>query len=86
MNISTEKINIIEQVIQIQDEELLNAVKNLLDFGLKHQTPPTEPIDFWDELSEEERSTIEHSIQELDEGKGIPHEEVMTSFRKKPSA
>lgn len=86
MDISTEKINIIQQVIQIQDEELLNAVKNLLDFGLKHQTPPAEPVDFWDKLSEEQRSAIEHSLQELDEGKGIPHENVMASFRKKLSA
>lgn len=85
MNLKTEKLDIIEQIILVQDENLLQAVKSLLEFGLKHQQPaPAE--DFWDSLSEKQKQRVDQSIQELEAGMGIPHEEVMSRFRKKYSA
>lgn len=40
-------------------------------------------IDFWDELSDEQKAEIEESIAELDKGEGIPHEQVMKEIKAK---
>ncbi len=36
--------------------------------------------DWWDEISEGEKSSIERGMKELKEGKGIPHKEVMNRY------
>ena len=84
MDITAEKISIIQQITKINDEKLILAIKNLLDFGLEHLEAQTEP-DFWTELNDEQKEAINISIQQLANGEGIPHEEVMASFREKYS-
>lgn len=84
MNLQTEKLTIIQQLIQVDDEALLAAIRNLLEFGLKRQGPAQ--TDFWEELTDEQKERVELSIRQLEEGAGIPHEEVMSAFRKKYSA
>ena len=82
MDTGAEKLYIIEQIVKIKDEELIHAIKNLLDFGLKYQ-PEIAREDFWNELSKKQKERIESAIQDLDSGQGIPHDEVVASFRKK---
>lgn len=81
MNLQAEKLTLIQQLIQVDDEALLLAIKKMLEFGLKHQGESQ--TDFWDELTEEQKSRVEESIRQLEAGQGIPHEEVMASLRKK---
>lgn len=40
-------------------------------------------VDWYDELTPEQKKGIEKARAELDSGKGIPHEEVMKSIRQK---
>ena len=81
MTIVEQKMTILEKVMQVEDETLLDALKSLLDFGLKRQNRPV--ADFWNDLSESQKARIERSIQQLDAGEGIPHEAVMNEFRQK---
>lgn len=37
---------------------------------------------WWDEISEEERRSIEQGIAKADRGELIPHEEVMAKYKK----
>lgn len=62
------KYKILEKIIQSEDEGLLNEIKALL--GLSEQ-------DFWQDLPGELKQAINKAKKELDEGKGIPHEQVM---------
>lgn len=39
--------------------------------------------DFWDDLPEEAKQSIERGKKQLDEGKGIPHEQVMKEVRER---
>jgi len=39
----------------------------------------------WDKLTEEQQQGIIEAIDEIDSGKGIPHEKVMANIRKKYS-
>lgn len=38
--------------------------------------------DWWDDLPEEVRNSIDKAIAELDAGKGVPHEVVMKKYKK----
>jgi signal transduction histidine kinase len=84
MNIQAEKLHLIQQLVQVDDENLLQAIKNLLEFGLKRQSESH--TDFWEELTEEQKAKVESSILQLEDGHGIPHEEVMSALRKKYGA
>ncbi|TVR78461.1 MAG: hypothetical protein EA412_08470 [Chitinophagaceae bacterium] len=52
---------------------VLRAIKILLE---KHQP------DWWEEISDEERSEIKESIEEANRGEVIPHDEVMKNPKK----
>ena len=82
MDVRAEKLWLIEQVSKITDERLIQALKDLLEFASQPQKTPA-ATDFWDELSEAQKRRIELSIQQLDDGEGIPHEAVMAEFRSK---
>lgn len=82
MDTGAEKLYIIEQIIKVKDEELIHAIRNLLDFGMKYQ-PEAASEDFWEELSSKQKERLESAIQALDAGQGIAHEEVMSTFRKR---
>lgn len=61
---------------KISDHNILNAVKTLLSGKTAKQA------DWWDTISEEERTEIEQGLAEADHGELIPHEEVMAKYKK----
>ena len=73
MKIEDKKLEIIEWLINVQDKSILNQI----DFLRK-----SEEIK-WSSLNDKEREAIEQGIQELNDGKGIPHENDMNDLRKK---
>ena len=38
--------------------------------------------DWWNEIGEEEKVSIERGLKQLDQGKGIPHVEVVKKYKK----
>ncbi|MEZ4957255.1 MAG: hypothetical protein R2825_27095 [Saprospiraceae bacterium] len=82
MDIQAEKIWLIDQIAKIKDERLLQILRNLLEFTSQ---PPLakKTEDFWDELSDTQKQQIEKSIQQLENGEGIPHNMVMEEFKTK---
>ena len=72
MSTSELKSNLHHLIDQIDDNSILRAVYKLLsEKGSGAQE------DWWEQLSENYKDLIEQGLKELDEGKGIPHEEVM---------
>ena len=61
---------------KITDSNILSAVKTLLSGKTAKQT------DWWDTISDEERAEIEQGLAEADRGEVIPHEEVMSKYKK----
>ena len=80
MNIASEIKNIQSRVEHIHDAELLQAIKNLLDFGLKKQT--AEPVDFWLELTPAQRKSAEKGMKQIKNGNKKSHAQVMSKLRK----
>lgn len=74
MNIQTEKSQLIEWMLGIDDPAILTQLK-----AFKKATEEG----WWDLVSDAEKLAIEQGIAELDAGHSIPHEEVMRDVKAK---
>ena len=80
MTVSELKLKIFRKVDSLEKsrlEEVYGLVMNYLN-GQKD-------ISDWDKLTEEQKQGIVNAIDEIDSGKGISHEKVMSKIRKKYS-
>lgn len=73
MNIEL-KYKIVEKIIQTDDDALLNEIKSLV--GLSEG-------DFWNDIPDEVKQSINEAKGELNRGEGVPHSEVMTDIRRR---
>lgn len=75
MNIQAIKLKLVQRIINTDKPSLLKKINKILD-----QEGET---DWWDEISDEERASIQEGLDELDRGEGIPHEKVMEELKAK---
>ncbi len=71
MDIHAKKLLLIEWLLKLQDERMLGRIEDL-----------KEQSDFWSELSTEQKARIERGIQDLNDGKKTPYEEIIASHRR----
>ncbi len=74
MDISV-KYKIISEIIKSNDEEMLNAVKTILNIEDKP--------DFWEEISEEDQVAIDQALEQLDRGNFISRESLDAEVKEK---
>jgi len=72
MDIKAEKIDLIQWLLQLTDENVITKIKQLRN----------EDTDWWDSLSAEEARAIREGLEELDKGEGVPHDQVVVEARK----
>ncbi|XOV92056.1 MAG: hypothetical protein ACFHWX_17835 [Bacteroidota bacterium] len=72
MDIQSTKLELIRWLSDLQDPEIIEQLK-VIKTGK----------DWWDEIGEDERLAIDQGLDELNQGHGIPHEEVMQRVRDK---
>jgi len=68
MSIIERRKRLLQQLSEVEDESVLVTIEEII-----RQTQVNEPI----ELSDKQRAAIAEAIKELDEGKGVPHDEAM---------
>ncbi|MEQ9297389.1 MAG: hypothetical protein RIF33_02450 [Cyclobacteriaceae bacterium] len=73
---TTELKKQLHEHIENADESLLTLVHGIFESQMNKG-------DWWDELTQEAKDSIEIGIAQLDRGEGIPHEEVMKAIREK---
>ena len=76
MDVKELRADLHNMIDKISDRNVLIAVKTLLSGKTETKT------DWWDTISEEERTEIEQSLAEADRGEVTPHEEVMEKYKK----
>jgi len=64
----------IKKYIDEADEHVVKMVYSMLEADRDH--------DWWDGLPKKVRDDIDKTLMELDNGKGIPHEEVVKKYKK----
>lgn len=57
-------------IVETDDESILSNVQAYFT------TLKSKKVDWWDTVSQKEKDTINLGMQQLKDGKGIPHEEV----------
>jgi len=72
MDIQAEKIQLIEWLASLNKP---SVIKQLI--ALKNKE-----IDWWDEISEEERKEIKQGLVQADRGQVVPHHKVMEKYKK----
>ncbi len=73
MNIEARKINLINWISAVQDEETLDKLENL----------QKEKTDWYDSLNEEDKKAIEEGIKQLDNNIFLTHNQVRSKIREK---
>jgi thiamine pyrophosphate-dependent acetolactate synthase large subunit-like protein len=75
MNLQAKKLELVQLIINTTKPLTLRKVEEVL----KNE----KESDWWDEISDAERQSIEQGLAEADRGELIPHEEVMKQIRAK---
>ena len=71
MNIQSEKIELVQMLLNTQSEAVIRKVRSILK---------KEDADWWNEISTEEKAAIEKGIAQLEKGQGVPHKVVMQQY------
>jgi predicted transcriptional regulator len=75
MSTSELKSNLHQLIDNISDQSVLEAVYTLLSGNR------TDATDWWDALSEDQKKSIELGLKDAEDGRTIPHDEVMQEVR-----
>ena len=71
MNVQAKKYQLIEWITNIQDTKLIDRLVKIADES-----------DWWDNISEAERSSIERGLKDLEEGRFVDHSEARKYYEK----
>jgi len=72
MDIQAEKLNLIRWLADVNEP---SVIKRFIALKQKEQ------IDWWDQISDEEKAEIEEGLAQADNGEVVPHETVMAKYR-----
>ena len=78
MTVSDLKLKIFRQIDSLEKNRLEEFYGVLVNFINEKRD-----IEDWEQLTEEQKQGILDAIEELESGKGIPHEKVMENMRMK---
>ena len=73
MNISLTKVEITKNILETESPVILKHIAAILD---------AYKSDLWDELSEVQKKSVKKAQNQLENGKGISHREVMKKHSK----
>ena len=73
------KKDIYQIVDKITNKDILKALKILL----YSQVSQTDNVDFWDELPENVKKSINKGLKQAENGEVTPHDEVMKNIKSK---
>ncbi len=72
MNLDSEKLKIIDWIANITDESMIAKINLLKDH--------TKETDWWDEISDAEKASIQRGLADASAGRVVPHEEVRKKY------
>jgi len=71
MDLQSEKLSVLQQIINSDDESLIRDIKSLITARV---------IDWFDELNDSQKNDIFEGISQLDRGESFSHEEAKKRF------
>ena len=74
MDMQTKKLDLIDWLVNLEDERILDKLSSFKN---------EETSDWYDDVPEEAKASIQRGLEDVRQGKLIPHEKVMENIRKK---
>lgn len=75
MNIQYEKQNLIEWITSLEDEKEIEIIKDFKESFFSKK-------DWWNEISEEEKNSIDRGLKDAEEGRVISYEQFKNKYKK----
>ena len=75
MNIQAEKLRLIEWILKLQNKSVIAKLKRIQEEHIDSE-------DWWNELSKEEKESIERGLKDIEEGRIHSHESVRKIYGK----
>ncbi|MEO8211307.1 MAG: hypothetical protein ABI840_12175 [bacterium] len=75
MNLQSEKQSLIEWISQLEDESIIEDIKMFRENS-------TNGKDWWDELTDEQKISIERGLKDVEEGNVVPYSQVKEKVKK----
>lgn len=79
MNVTVDKLDLIQQILLIKDEKMLEAIAQLIQTKRKS----SDEVDGREELPTAVKDSIETSQKQVENGEGIPLSDVLAKYRKR---
>ncbi len=76
MNLSAEKLDIIQRICEIQDNDLIDLIKNIIN------VPNVSKSDWWSSITQEEMASINRGLDDLQQGKVQSHDQIRRKYEK----
>lgn len=73
MNLENRKINLINWLSTIQEEDILNQVEKI----------QKERSDWWDTISNEDKKAINEGLEQLEKGEYLTHSQVRSKIKER---
>ncbi|HEX2935066.1 MAG TPA: hypothetical protein VHO72_06915 [Bacteroidales bacterium] len=73
MNIETRKINLINWISTLQEDDILNKVEKI----------QKETTDWWDTMSNEDKAAINEGLEQLDKGQYLTRAQVRDKIKER---
>ncbi|MEP7171701.1 MAG: hypothetical protein ABI855_20175 [Bacteroidota bacterium] len=73
MNIAATKLELAKRLLNTNDKNIINYLKAIFD---------TQANNWWEELPEEIKTSIEKGLKQSSKGTTIPHAEMQKQYRK----
>jgi predicted transcriptional regulator len=76
MNLSAEKLDIIQRICEIQDNDLIDLIKSIIT------VPNVSKSDWWSQITQEEMASIDRGLDDLQQGKVQSHDQIRKKYEK----
>lgn len=73
MDLTTQKLQLIEWLIKLNDKSIIDYLNTIKDSS-------TSETDWWDELSEDQMDSIQRGIKDIEAGRIHSHQSVMKKY------
>ena len=75
LNVEKEKLEIIKWVTELKDNTAIERLKMLRE-------KPKKGLDWWDEITNEEKAAIDKGLEDIKAGRVSPHKEAKKLYEK----
>ncbi|MGB3778364.1 MAG: hypothetical protein WA960_08385 [Tunicatimonas sp.] len=73
MNIEAQKVRLIERIVQVDDPSVIDQINAILE---------QDENDFYDELTDEQKASVQRGLAQVTSGETIPHAEVSKIYQR----